>query len=139
MKKLLVVPLVGVGAAVLAVSTAGASPQVPKKASLTIVHVQKGCHVFTSAAGTAAALKLSIARGSTVTVLNQDVDGWTLIERAGPAKFTSQALKLSDRAVFKFAKPGVYTFATKSFELKGMPEAKTVGPDNVLRLTVRVS
>lgn len=139
MKKLLIVPLVGVGAAALAVSTAGASTQVPKKASLTIVHVQKGCHVFTGAAGTAAALKLSIARGGSVTVLNQDIDGWTLIEKAGPAKFTSQALKMNDRAVFKFAKPGVYTFATKSFDWKGMPEAKTIGPDNVLRLTVRVS
>lgn len=99
--------------------------------------MQQGCHVF-SGAVRGAHIRLSLAKGGALTVLNQDVDGHQLIQTSGPAKLALKALKMNDRAVLRFTKPGSYTFGTKPFELKGMPAVKTMGMDNALRIIVTV-
>ncbi|HEX4930939.1 MAG TPA: hypothetical protein VFV62_09530 [Gaiellaceae bacterium] len=136
MKKLLFTCGIAVATAALLGSNASGSATPTK--SLTIIHVQKGCHVFSGPTGKAAKVTLSIARGGSVTIRNQDIDGHKLVQTRGSVKLRLRALKMNDRAVLTFKKVGVYTFTTKSFELEGMPEMETMGMDNILRLTVVV-
>jgi plastocyanin len=138
MKKQLFICGIAVAAAALVGSNAYGSPTTTKNASLKIIHVQKGCHVFSGSMGKAPTMRLSIARGGFVTIRNQDIDGHKLVQTAGPAKLTLRALKMNDLAKLAFKKPGRYTFATKTFELMGMPEMETMGKDNMLRLIVVV-
>lgn len=138
MKKLLVISGVAVLAAALAGADAYGSVSTARKASLTIMHVQKGCHVFARGATRKAKLTVTIARGGSVAITNMDTDGHKVLQTRGPIKFKARALKMNDRAVFTFKRAGTYRFTTKTFELAGMPEMKTIGPDNTLRLTVVV-
>lgn len=138
MKKLMFICGIAVVAAALVGANAYGSANTVRKASLTIIHVQKGCHVFSSSTGKAATVKRTIARGGSVTIRNQDIDGHKLVQTRGPVKLSLRALKMNDRAVLRFTKSGIYAFTTKTFELAGMPETMTMGMDNTLRLTVVV-
>jgi len=123
--------------AVLAGSALASTP----KATLTIRHQTRGCHAWSFSNGAyKASLKVRLARGTTLTVTDNDVMPHKLIQLAGPkAKLVTPAMKhMSAQAKVVFAKKGTYRFTTKAGEdyMKGM---KTTGPDNVLRLTVTVS
>ena len=111
------------------------------QATLTIRHQMRGCHAWSFDGGAyKASLKIKLARGTTLKVLDNDVMPHKLIQLAGPnARLVAPAMNhMSAQAKVTFAKKGTYTFKTKAGEdyMKGM---KTVGADNVLRLTVVVS
>ena len=120
---------------------AGSALASAPKATLTIRHQTRGCHAWSFNNGRyTASLKVRLARGTTLTVIDNDVMPHKLIQLAGPkAKLVTPAMKhMSAQAEVVFAKKGTYRFTTKPGEdyMKGM---KTTGPDNVLRLTVTVS
>ncbi len=126
------------------------------QASLVIRHQTRGCHAW-SLNGSAyrASQTIVIRRGASISVTNSDVMPHKLIKTSGPA-VTYTRLSIGGMMGLKgtfppamlahmgastkitFAKAGVYRFTTKAGEdyMTGM---KTVGEDNVLRLTVRVS
>jgi hypothetical protein len=113
------------------------SPQ----STLTIRHQMRGCHAWSFNGGVyKASLKINVARGTALKVIDNDVMPHKLIQLAGPkAKLIAPAMNhMSAQAKVVFAKKGTYRFKTKAGEdyMAGM---KTVGPDNVLRLTVTVS
>lgn len=139
MKKALFALAAVVGALVVASAALGASQTPVRHASFTIIHVQKGCHVWLTGGKQSVSARVPLARGGTVSFLNQDIDGHRLIQLAGPAKLHLAALKMNGRTSILFTKPGVYRLGTKTFALKGMPDMKTIGPDNVLKLTIVVS
>jgi plastocyanin len=138
----------------LAATVASARPTT----TLLIRHQVRGCHAWSVNGG---AFKVSqtvrLTRGSTLTVVNNDVMAHKLIKTAGP-KVTMHTVPshLGDMShQFKgpgvmahmgaavhvtFSKAGVYRFTTKAGEdymnMKGM---ETIGEDNVLTLKVVVS
>jgi hypothetical protein len=121
-------------------TTAAQSPLVVKGGSLvTIVHVQKGCHVWTAgkAAGAASA-KVLLRRGQRLTVLNKDLDTHMLVRVAGPKLALGKPIMMNGRVTLTFAQPGVYKLRTKQIETPGMPEVETMGPDNMLSMLVVV-
>jgi plastocyanin len=144
MKRLL---FIFAGLALVASLAAGgfaATTKAPKSAKIMIRHEVRGCHSW-SVNGRAyrATLSTSLARGGTITFMNMDVMPHKLVKTSGPAihfagkpnmNHMSAAVKVT------FSKAGVYKLTTKPGEdypnMKGM---KTIGEDNVLRLTVRVS
>jgi plastocyanin len=133
MKKTLVV-LAGLAlAAALAGGAAAKNPQ------LWIVHVQKGCHVWSNGTQQAATMQLALRRGTTLTIVNQDIDMHQLVQLAGPRLAVAGKVLMMHPVLIRFTKAGVYRFTTKPREMAGMPDAKTTGPDNILRLTVRVT
>lgn len=133
------VRIVLIAGALIAASAALAGTPAAKSASVTIIHVQKGCHVWQSGGKQFPTGTISIARGGRLVVVNQDTDGQKLVQLGGPAKLKLPvALKMNGRARVTFAKAGIYRLGTKVFEVEGMPEVKTVGPNYVLRLTVVV-
>src|SRR5438105_10724350 len=120
---------------------AGSAVAHAPQATLTIRHQTHGCHAW-SFDGSAykASLKIRLARGTTLAVIDNDVMSHKLIQLTGPkAKLITPAMsRMSAQAKVVFAAKGRYTFATKAGE-DYMQGIKTVGPDNVLRLTVVVS
>jgi len=132
-----------VGALVLAVGLVVASSAFAggQSASLTIRHQMRGCHVWAFNSGPyKASLKIKLAPGTTLTVTDSDVMPHKLIQLSGlKVHLVSPAMNhMSATAKVTFLKKGTYRFTTKAGEdyMQGM---KTIGPDNVLRLTVTVS
>ena len=140
-------------AAAFAVSASGAA-----NASLLIRHQLRGCHTWSLDGGVyKASQTVTVARGTVLTVVDNDVMPHRLVQLSGPAvKFVNLKTGMmgagmgtarkaapgamthmgaSTRVVFTQA--GVYRFMTKAGEdyMSGM---KTIGEDNVLRLKVIV-
>jgi len=142
--------LISAGALASGASAAGSG------STLVIRHQLHGCHSW-SANGDAykATQAIKLHRGASLSVTNNDVMPHKLIETSGPAvKITrlSPGMGMGMKGTFPpallprmgssskvtFTKPGVYKFTTKAGE-DYMSGVKTVGEDNVLRLTVTVS
>jgi hypothetical protein len=136
MKKLLfMLPVVAAGAGLVAAP--GAVGAVTKH--VAIVHVKKGCHVWSVGATRTANLRVNLHRGDRLSVVNQDLDMHKLVEVSGPKIHAGPFMMMNQRVSLHFTKTGVYRFHTRVADMRGMPEAKTIGPDNKLVLTVRVS
>jgi len=126
-------------AGLFAGSAFAGSPQ----ATLTIRHQMRGCHAWSfNGAAYKPSLKITVARGTALKVIDNDVMPHKLIQLAGPkARLTAPAMNhMSAQAKIIFAKKGTYRFTTKAGEdYPMMGEMKTVGKDYVLRLAVVVS
>jgi len=149
----LVVALAAAGAALALAAAAAAAPS----SSLVIRHVVKGCHSWAVNGGALAPTqRIALARGTALTVTNNDVMPHTLVQLSGPKvkilriatpftmglKGTFPAATLAymgAKLEVAFASPGTYVFTTRAGEdYKAMGEMKTIGEDHVLRLTVTV-
>jgi hypothetical protein len=149
-------PMLGLLAVVSAGAMATGASAAGNSATIVIRHQVKGCHSW-SANGDAYKPSQAIAlhRGAAMSVTNNDVMPHKLVETSGPAvtitrlsSGTGMGMKgtfppammahMGSRTKVTFSKPGVYKFTTKVGE-DYMSGVKTVGEDNVLRLTVTVS
>jgi hypothetical protein len=146
--------LAAVGLLGLAATTAFA--HVPAN-TLLIRHQTHGCHAWSLGPGKPykAAQSLKLARGSTMTVVNNDAMAHQLFQTSGPRvvikKVSSTMMYMSHEfrgpgvmahpgAAVKivFTKAGVYKFTTRFGEdYMKMPD--TIGEDNTLTLKVVVS
>jgi plastocyanin len=139
MKRTLAIILAAITGVALAAAIASAAP---KSATIVIRHQLRGCHSWSVNGGAyKPAQTVTLARGGTVTFTNNDVMPHKLIKTSGPAvKFVGKATmgKIGASTKVVFSKAGTYRFTTKVGEdyMKGV---KTVGEDNVLKLTVKVA
>jgi len=115
----------------------------PSKSTITIRHQMKGCHAWSVNGGPYRASQQTVlARGGTITFVDNDVMPHKLVETRGPAVryHGSPAMRhMSATVRVTFGKPGVYKFTTKAGEDYPGMAMKTIGEDNVLRLTVKVT
>lgn len=134
----LVAALAACGAALL-VSSASAHGTA---ATLTIRHQMKGCHTWSVNNGSyKAAQSVTLSRGATLVVKNNDVMPHKLVRTSGPAVQvrTASMSRMGAVARVRFTKAGVYRFKTKPGEdYSWASKMETKGEDNVLRLTVTV-
>jgi hypothetical protein len=142
-------------ASVLAGGSVAASA--PGHSSLVIRHQLRGCHSWSVSGGPFAANQtVALHRGGWLTVTNNDVMPHKLVKTSGPVvslrNLKTPMMGMGFRGHFgpgmmahmgakvkvTFSHAGVYRFTTKAGEdyMAGM---KTVGEDNVLHLTVKVS
>ena len=135
MKKLVFVLTAVTAGAVMLTQTVAAGPA-PER--VTIVHVKKGCHLWSVGALKTAKLGLTLQRGDQLRIVNQDLDMHELVQTSGPATSTGGFMVMNQHMLLRFPKSGLYRFHTRIADMRGMPEAKTIGPDNQLVLTVRV-
>jgi plastocyanin len=138
----------------LAGALAAVAPAASGQASLVIRHQTRGCHSWSLNGGAYTPKQtIVLSRGGSVSVTNNDVMPHKVVETSGPAVTISRLSsgmgmgtvssssamlsRMGAAAKLTFTKAGVYHFTTKPGEdyMKGI---KTVGADNVLRLTVRV-
>ena len=114
-----------------------ASLTVTKK--LTIQHVLKGCHVWSDGSRRAATMSLSLMRGTRLTITDMDIDPHQVLQTAGPRLGLHGHMMMGGVESIVFKQAGLYQLTTRTVEMGPMMNAKTVGPDNKLRLTVRVA
>ena len=110
-------------------------------ASLVIRHETRGCHTWSVNGGQfKASHSITLRHGGWLTVTNNDVMPHRLVLTSGPSlRITNATLKHMGASVkLTLTKPGVYHFTTKPGE-DYMSGVKTIGEDNVLKLTVIVS
>jgi plastocyanin len=109
--------------------------------TITIRHQMRGCHMWSFTNGPyKASLKIKVDRDATLRFVNDDVMPHKLVQLAGPRSAIAKANmnRIGAVAVLMFPGKGVYKFTTRPGEdYKGMA-MKTIGKDNVLRLTVVV-
>jgi plastocyanin len=138
----------------IAIATASAAPQ---QASLLIRHQVRGCHTWSVNGGPfKPSQSLTLQRGGSLKVTNNDVMPHTLVKTSGPSvRMTNLNSGMMGMGMHRsnvpgamthmgastkvvFSKTGVYRFMTRAGEdyMEGM---KTIGEDNVLHLKVTVS
>jgi len=127
----------------LALALAGAASAASSAghASLLIRHQTHGCHAWSLNGGAYKVNQsITLRRGGWLTLTDNDVMSHRLVETSGPTLRIANATLNHTGATLKvtFTKPGVYHFTTKAGE-DYMAGIKTIGEDNVLRLTVVVS
>jgi hypothetical protein len=125
------------GASVI-VSGALAAPSSHGTVKVSIIHLQKGCHTWSTSKMQPPTLSLTLHRRDRIHVTNADTSGQRLVQVAGPRLRFAGALKIGQGTNIGFPKAGVYRFKALAFEVPGMPEVKTTGPDHDLVLIVRV-
>jgi hypothetical protein len=84
---------------------------------------------------------MSVARSTSLKIVDNDLMPHTFLQVAGQkVTIARPAMRhMGATAVVRFSKAGVYRFATKAGEdYKFASGTKTMGEDNVLRLTVTV-
>jgi len=139
MKRIALV-LAALGSAVVLGGTALAAGA--SHGTLVIQHELRGCHAWSYNGGAyKAAQKVTLARGATLTVVDNDVMPHTLVKTRGPAVVVSGKLvlrRVGASVRVTFAKAGTYRFTTRAGE-DYTSGVKTIGEDNVLTLTVVVS
>ena len=126
------------GVAFAALASAGSAPG---HATVLIRHQVRGCHTWSVNGGPFRAIQtVALRRGGWIAVTNDDVMPHKLVKTSGPAlRLGPVAMShMGAKVKVTFSHAGVYRFTTKPGEdyMKGM---KTIGEDNVLRLTVRVA
>jgi len=131
------------GVAMTGTNAAQRAAKAPSHSRITIQHQVRGCHAWAVNGGPyRATQKTILARGGTITFVDNDVMPHKLVKTGGPAVryHGNPAMRHMSASVrVTFGKPGVYRFTTKPGEDYPGMSVKTIGEDNVLRLTVRVS
>jgi hypothetical protein len=108
--------------------------------SLTIQHVQRGCHVWSNGKTTGAMMRLHLKQGQTLSIMDMDVDAHKMMQFAGPTHMQMGGPMMTTHGMkMTFTKKGIYRFGTRTVEMAGMTDVKTIGPDNKLRLVVTVA
>ena len=124
-----------------ALAVAVASNAAPGSANLVIRHQVRGCHSWSLNGGPfKAGQSITLRHGGTLGVTDNDLMSHTLVLTSGPSLRIAHPTLGHPGATLKitFTKPGVYHFTTKAGE-DYMAGVKTIGEDNVLKLTVTVS
>jgi hypothetical protein len=122
--------------AVLALGVAAPS----KPVQLAIVHAVRGCHVWHTTRDSGPATAVKLHRGGRITIRVSCPMDFTLAQLRGPAlALGDPVLHTGTQRTLTFKKRGHYVLQgteTMTSEQMGL---QTLGPDNVLRLTVDVS
>jgi plastocyanin len=127
--------------ALVALAVASAAPAGGTQ-TIVIRHAMRGCHSWAFSSGPfKPSLSVNVSSGTVVRFTNNDVMPHKLIQTAGPKVrlIHPNMSKMASSATVKLTTKGVYRFTTKAGEdFAWAASMRTVGEDNVLRLTVRV-
>lgn len=125
------------------VSTVAPVAAAPGHASVVIRHQVRGCHSWSVNGGAFKASRtITLRHGGSFVVTNNDVMPQKLVLTSGPALRLVRPMlnHMGMSAKVTLTRPGVYHFTTKGGEdYPMMTNMKTIGEDNVLKLTVVVT
>jgi len=135
--------LIGLAVALAAVAVAtGGAAAASSTVRLTIVHVVQGCHVWGDVNGNAfgPSRTLKVKRGTAVSIRVNCPMSFDFVQLAGPKLALGASLTHAGTVrTLVFAKRGVYKLQATNVESSAQMGMATLGPDNVLVLTVKVS
>jgi hypothetical protein len=107
---------------------------------LAIVHAVRGCHVWSAGSVSRPAAKISLKRGTRLEIRISCPMDFDFSQTAGP-KLDLRAPRTfaGTTRTIVFRKAGVYKLTAKNVQTSEEMGLQTLGPDNVLTLTVVVS
>ena len=112
----------------------------PTALKLTIQHVLRGCHTWSNSKTQSPMMRLTLKAGGRLSILDQDTDAHQLVQLSGPMRLhLGGPMMMGHGTVISFMKKGVYRLQTKTVAMPGGIDAKTIGPDNTLRLVITVA
>lgn len=122
-------------------ATVPATPTVPTSASLSILHVVKGCHVLTLNGGPRVVnATVHLQPGGTLSIVNNDEQEHQAVQLSGPVKLSPAPANMNSLGATSqatFPKAGVYTFKfTIGHDF--IKNLRTIGPDNQMTMKVIV-
>jgi hypothetical protein len=121
--------------AALAFGQAGAAP---RPTVLEIKHFFRGCHVFT--ASEKPVLSVRLRKGDRIRLIDHDVMDFDVTQTAGPrVPISDSRLRRSEVRLLAFRRAGLYRFEAKNIQTSEELGLQTLGPDNTLRIVVRVA
>ena len=124
--------------AVVATLFAVAAPS--KTIQLAIVHTVQVCHIWQTSHGQAAATSLKLKKGDRITIRVSCPMDFQLVQVKGPKLVLGDpTLHTGTQRTIAFPKRGVYVLRATNVQSSADMGLQTLGPDNVLRLTVTVS
>jgi hypothetical protein len=109
--------------------------------AMSIIHVFRGCHVWALGSKDVGATPVIRTKpGARIKLRVSCPMSFDLTQTAGPKLVlgTPRLMPGTTRTIV-FAKAGVYRLVARNVETSEEMGLQTLGPDNVLRLTVRVS
>jgi plastocyanin len=111
--------------------------------TIAIKHQMRGCHSWSFNSGPfKPSLSVRVKAGTVLRFTNNDVMPHKLVQASGPrVRLTHPSMsKIGAAATVKLTQKGVYRFTTRpGDDYSWAGSMKTVGEDNMLRLTVRVN
>ena len=117
---------------------AGQARPVRATTVLEIEHFFRGCHVFVT--NEKPTISLRLRRGDRVQLLDHDVMDFDLKQTAGlRVPLGDPRLRRSETRLLVFRRAGLYRFVGKNVQTSEELGMQTLGPDNTLRITVRVA
>jgi plastocyanin len=134
----------GAALALAALSALAVTAAAPASGTGTIAirHQMRGCHAWSFNSGPfKPLLSVTVKAGTVLRFRNNDVMSHKLVQAAGPKMLLvhPKMSKVASSATVKLTQKGLYRFTTKPGEdYAWAGTMKTIGADNVLRLTVRV-
>ena len=125
-----------------ALATAGASNRsasgMTPTEKIAIRHVERGCHVWLNGKVQKSYLRLHLMRGAQLQITNRDIEPHELVQLAGRNLRLQGHMMPGLSQVIRFEKPGLYRFKTRVVSMGPVPDVKTMGPANSLRMKVVV-
>ena len=111
-----------------------------KTVRLAIIHTVHGCHVWQTTRSLGAAGALKVTAGTKVVLrVNCPMD-FTLTQVRGPKlALGDPTMHTGTSRTFVFRMRGTYVLHAVNLQTSEQQGLQTLGPDNVLNLTVRVS
>ena len=104
---------------------------------LEIKHYFRGCHVFVK--NELPTMNVTLRRGDRIKLIDHDVMDFDVTQIAGPrVSVGDPRLLRSAVRMLVFRKVGTYRFEGTNVQTSEELGLQTLGPDNTLRITVRV-
>lgn len=125
----------------LALITAAVALAAPSKTvALSIVHSMQGCHVWATNRSLGPATTLKVKAGTRVQIRVSCPMSFTVTQVSGPpVAIGDPTFYPGTLRTLTFAKRGVYVLRAVNIQSSADMGLQTLGPDNVLTLTVRAS
>ena len=124
--------------ALVVASIAFAAPS--KTVQLAVVHALHGCHTWHTTRDVAPALALKIPHGGRIQIRISCPMDFRMVQIRGRAvAFGGSTFFTGTSRTIVFPKAGVYVFTGTNLQSSADRGLQTLGPDNVLRLTVTVT
>jgi len=124
--------------ALFAVTFAVAAPS--KTVQLAIIHTVRGCHIWQTTRAVGPTGVVTLPRGGRIVLrVNCPMD-FRFVQVRGPAVAAgAPTFHAGTSRTIAFPKRGTYVFTATNLQSSEQMGLQTLGPDNALRLTVRVA
>lgn len=111
-----------------------------KTVQLSIVHAVRGCHIWQATRGSGPTMVVKLARGGRIQVRVSCPMDFRLVKLRGPAvAIGDPTFHTGTSRTLRFPRRGTYVFSATNLQSSEQMGLQTLGPDNVLKLTVVVT